>query len=1652
MSANPRDIPTMRMVVGSTSERYNPTGDISYGLIRYNTTDNNVEAYAKDGWVNLQGGSGTDASFDRIGEYTNNSGITFLSDVSVNGVLNSTDGSFSGNLYSASGIIGGAGGWILGANGSSNYTFTGSGLTGSEANPTLNLFRGNKYIFINNTGGHPFQISNSDNTAYGSGVTNNGGAGGSTITFEVPYDAPKTLKYICTAHSGAMNGVINIHGGGSAVDASFQSDVTIGGNLYVDGSFNFGEVIKNITTVNNELLISTQVDISNHGTGPALSVTQHGDGAADNLVLLHAGTDGSAVEVKGDGRSIFYKDVSINTQLSVPDASFNRIQPIDGSLVVMGDLSVNGQIFSSGGLVGGGGGGSGTDASFDVIDDFTDGSGVTFLTDVSINGVLKNDGFTDLSNKVFLNTVTTTFNTGTIVDLSDVVTAMSTKFTADDASFYRIAPIDGSLVLIGDLSVNGNIFSSGGIVGGGGGGGSGTDASFNVIGEFMDGSGVTFISDVSINSQLSVPDASINNINAVDGSIVTIEQVLLSNNNVTAHAIKGANYYLGESPMISNTKQANFTDIELKQHNNPNATTVLMYGDTGNIETTGIIKVDTIDDYTDGSGVTIDSVLIKNNNVTAHAIKGANYYLGESPMISNTKQANFTDIELKQHNNPNATTVLMYGDTGNIETTGIIKVDTIDDYTDGSGVTFMTDVSINEGLSAVDASFQNDITVGGNLYVDGSFNFGEVIKNITTVNNEILISTQVDISNVGTGPALRVAQFGDTAGDKLAVFDATGPDGVALEIMHDGDSVFYKDVSFHKNVVVRDASFINDVDVDGTLLAKDDVSFNKHLSVLDASFQNDVDIYGKLVLSGDISINGELNYSGFTDLSNKVFLNTVTTTFNTGTIVDLSDTVTAMSTQFTTQDASFQNDVDVEGKLVVKDDVSLNTHLTVPDASFGQIGPTDNSLIVMGDLSINGDIVAHNVKNIKKYQLFDDVTSSGGNPGNPFWTTSSNVPTTIEEGTIIIHNIKVSSRLKTGYIDFPDGGHEYILKRTSSGGSVETIDSFYHNFISQDVFEEATHTYIEKIDSQYSYTNWRVDISGDGIKNDNLNKLTWDITEFSPKLLSTAPPSTVRSITLFDSSSGTSGSWNKNENFFIPGGSIVIHDIKVSGFVSSGYVDWPSSGHEFIFQHRYIGDDGGLSWNGVKSYEHVKHIFDAQNVHEEQDYTILEPKTSADRTYTSWHCDLSGDKGTVDSNDALTWKITALTPSDYNHVNDYSYGQFIPAGMLTGAISNGLIPKDMSEYLQTGSPSGSISQDVYGQKTFKDVLTVDNSLNVDGNLTVDGVVSTKEIRAKDSNGLKLYNDAGSDGLSVNDNGTSNFSKGISVLSGSTSNTTDDEFCLVANANNISGASCAKISLRRDNGNYYGAELLGGLPITGSTAPDGLENNERFAINTVGDGTRRRAISINNLGNVGIGDTTPSQKLQVAGSAYIDTNLHVNNYIRPGSNNYLKWLASDSGGIHRWHFDWYSGTTSQLEFLNLAGDNNCNIKAKSYQNISDDRVKTNETPILNATDTIKKLNPVTYDYYGNFDCSGDSNVSAGLVGQEVWYNAPELRFIINPALDASLNHDISANDDWGTDALGINYSELIPYLIKSNQEQQTEIEELKTRLAALENIS
>jgi len=106
-----------------------------------------------------------------------------------------------------------AGRWVLGADGSNHYTFTGPGLGHSTLNdPTLYLMRGQTYMFENKMGAHPFRIQITSNGSTGTqwnvGVTNNDVSNG-VLIFEVPFNCPNTLYYQCTAHAN-MGGALNI--------------------------------------------------------------------------------------------------------------------------------------------------------------------------------------------------------------------------------------------------------------------------------------------------------------------------------------------------------------------------------------------------------------------------------------------------------------------------------------------------------------------------------------------------------------------------------------------------------------------------------------------------------------------------------------------------------------------------------------------------------------------------------------------------------------------------------------------------------------------------------------------------------------------------------------------------------------------------------------------------------------------------------------------------------------------------------------------------------------------------------------------------------------------------------------------------------------------------------------------------------------------------------------------------------------------------------------------------------------------------------------------------------------------------------------------------------------------------------------------------
>ena len=118
------------------------------------------------------------------------------------------------------------------ANGSSAYRFAGNGVVSTADNPDLYLIRGQKYRFINNSGGsHPFQIrESSGGTAYSTGVTNNGAASGN-IDFAPTFDSPAQLVYQCTVHGGMVGNIYLRDAAGTNTNVgvtTFSGSVTVG--------------------------------------------------------------------------------------------------------------------------------------------------------------------------------------------------------------------------------------------------------------------------------------------------------------------------------------------------------------------------------------------------------------------------------------------------------------------------------------------------------------------------------------------------------------------------------------------------------------------------------------------------------------------------------------------------------------------------------------------------------------------------------------------------------------------------------------------------------------------------------------------------------------------------------------------------------------------------------------------------------------------------------------------------------------------------------------------------------------------------------------------------------------------------------------------------------------------------------------------------------------------------------------------------------------------------------------------------------------------------------------------------------------------------------------------------------------------------------
>jgi hypothetical protein len=172
---------------------------------------------------------------------------------------------------------------------------------------------------------------------------------------------------------------------------------------------------------------------------------------------------------------------------------------------------------------------------------------------------------------------------------------------------------------------------------------------------------------------------------------------------------------------------------------------------------------------------------------------------------------------------------------------------------------------------------------------------------------------------------------------------------------------------------------------------------------------------------------------------------------------------------------------------------------------------------------------------------------------------------------------------------------------------------------------------------------------------------------------------------------------------------------------------------------------------------------------------------------------------------------------------------------------------------------------------------------------------------------------------------------------------------------------------------------------------------------------------------------------------------------PGINYGVYGAAWDGVENYAGYFD---GETVVNGTLTVNGD--INYTGSSTQT-SDRNLKENIMPLQNGLSTIMKLNPTTYNFRGNGEYKGlklSSGLHYGLIAQEVEEVLPSLvknkRHTYSEVQseghgpDATTESEIKKTMEFKT----MNYTELIPVLIKGMQEQQAEIERLKKEIEEL----
>jgi hypothetical protein len=784
-----------------------------------------------------------------------------------------------------------------------------------------------------------------------------------------------------------------------------NDDVTINGNLFVDGS---GDFTGNITAPNllydgtNFIIASPSKFTVETATGNTviegtLSVTGDstftGDMTAGNIDASTLDTTGN-ITIGGDltvaGTSTF-ADITA-ADLTIDNLQVNVDANIDGNISIGTDLSVTGLSTFTGNMTAG----NIDSTTLDVSNDVTIGEDLTVTGITTLNGTLDVNNTSDFSGNV-------TLSDASDLAIKDAAGTPNIVFSVDGATGDTY--VGGTLNVIGTSTFTGDM-TAGNIDA------STLDTTGNVSigGTLAVTSDTTLSGDLAVNGgDLTTTSSTFNLINAnattvnFAGAGTTIEiGASTGTTNINNNLDVDGNAQIDGNTVISGTLTVQSTSLFVGDMTAGNIDSVTLDA-TGDVSIGGDLSVTGTSTFTgDMTAGNIDaSTLDTTGNVSIGgdlSVTGTSTFTGD--MTAGNIDASTLDAtgdvsvggDLSVTGTSSFTGDMTAGniDASTLDTTGNVSIGGNTSLTGTLGVTGTSSFTGDMTAGNIDASTLDttgNVSIGGTLGVNGTSAFtGDM-----TAGN-------IDASTLDT--------TGDvTVGDNLTV---TGDTSITGSTTLNGTLDVNSTSDFSGNVTLSNASDLTIIDnqspanavfsvdgvsgnttVGGVLTVVGTSSFVGTISVgdLDAATidtTGDVNIGGNLTVTGTTTLNDTLDVNASTDFSGNVVLSD-SANFTMKTIPQILGGITVTPTKFTI-DGSTGNTA-TEGTLSVVGTSSFTGDMTAGDISANDIDAntvgTISDVTVGGNLSVTGtstftgDVGAVNVNISNDLTVTGDVSVTG---------------------------------------------------------------------------------------------------------------------------------------------------------------------------------------------------------------------------------------------------------------------------------------------------------------------------------------------------------------------------------------------------------------------------------------------------------------------------------------------------------------------------------------------------------------------------------------------------------------------------------------------------------------------------------------------------